>query len=230
MEDEDAPQLGATGSGVSLMTATSAVAAVVAGNSNAARNSVQEDAGPEEAERGIEGTEDAGRQPNAGEEGDDKETAEEAMAPGDQAEEQALSPGLHADDLSLAPPAVITVQFRWAAQTFHRSDAVNCNRHVYRSRGALDGKGGLVLQYNDSVEHGKCWELGSLSGGVLYRLPSEATSPAGFIGNLPWNRTGGGTCYVTVMRKNMAATAADAAIDEVVGWVEPRLLAAESLW
>merc|ERR1719282_1577530 len=82
--------------------------------------------------------------------------------------------------------AAVTVQFRWGTQVFYRTETVQCNRFVYKSRGTVDGKGGLILGYSDS--DGGQWQLGSGSGGCLYRFRSAAESPAELIGDHPWER------------------------------------------
>eukprot|EP00435_Cladocopium_sp_Y103_P034819 s505_g9.t1 len=44
-------------------------------------------------------------------------------------------------------PDLVTVEFRWGTETFFRTEDRTHGRYVYRSRGTLDGKGGLRLQY-----------------------------------------------------------------------------------
>ncbi|CAE8590862.1 unnamed protein product [Polarella glacialis] len=124
------------------------------------------------------------------------------------------------DEVCQAPsPAVIgppevTVQFRWAVETFRRTDLVEGARVVYRSRGTVDGKGGLKLSYQETTA---AWEVSSSSGGCLYRLPGNFASPADFVGSRSWQRSYGGECNLIVMQK--------VHVEEDSGWLEPGLLA-----
>ncbi|CAE7939528.1 unnamed protein product, partial [Symbiodinium sp. KB8] len=93
-------------------------------------------------------------------------------------------------------------------------------RHVYRSRGALDGKGGLRLQYEKSETAG-AWEITSSAGRCLYRLKGNAASPADFIGRRSWDRSYGGECVLVVMQKAEADV-------EPGGWIEGGLLALDT--
>mmetsp|Transcript_11929 Transcript_11929/g.32752 ORF Transcript_11929/g.32752 Transcript_11929/m.32752 type:complete len:158 (-) Transcript_11929:99-572(-) len=116
-------------------------------------------------------------------------------------------------------PSAVTVQFRWGVETFKRTDRVQCGRFVYKARGSVDGRGGLELSYS---EHGGgSWELGGSSGGCLYRILTNAATPAALIGSQEWARTSGGTCHIIVMQS--AAT-------ESGGWIDPALLAFDQRW
>mmetsp|Transcript_86933 Transcript_86933/g.243633 ORF Transcript_86933/g.243633 Transcript_86933/m.243633 type:complete len:194 (+) Transcript_86933:179-760(+) len=136
------------------------------------------------------------------------------------AAEMAQAPGCPAARLP-GPPAV-TVQFMWGTQTFYRTGVLQSGRCVYKARGTLDGKGGLTLGYREAAAGEQCgrWELGSVSGGCLYRLKSDASTPSEFVGNLPWERSYGGTVHVTVMQSAQTTC----------GYVDPGLLAFDSLW
>mmetsp|Transcript_18389 Transcript_18389/g.53430 ORF Transcript_18389/g.53430 Transcript_18389/m.53430 type:complete len:168 (-) Transcript_18389:171-674(-) len=154
---------------------------------------------------------------------DDEPTAapvgdEPVTAPAPQEAGAAEGPEGPPAEASGGPPAV-TVQFIWGTETFRRTDRVECGRFVYKTRGTVDGKGGLILGY---AEHeGGCWELGSISGGCLYRFQTDAKTPAGLVGCRPWTRrSGGGTCNIVVMQR--AA--------ETNGWVDPALLAFDRRW
>eukprot|EP00415_Alexandrium_ostenfeldii_P003001 UN3001 len=119
----------------------------------------------------------------------------------------------------LGPPAV-TVEFMWGCQTFRRTEKTQCGRFVYKARGTVDGRGGLELSYS---EHGGgSWELGSESGGCLYRYRTDGDTPSVLVGNLQWSRRSGGTIYVTLMQS--------AASSENGGWVDPALLAFHRKW
>ena len=124
-------------------------------------------------------------------------------------------------DADPAGPPAISVQFRWGSQVFKRTEELRCGRRVYKSRGTLDGKGGLTLAYSSCRLTGS-WELGSESGGCLYFMESDAMTPSALIGNLQWARHPSGTCFITIMQ-----SAADA---ELGGWVDQPLLAMESMW
>mmetsp|Transcript_87159 Transcript_87159/g.247132 ORF Transcript_87159/g.247132 Transcript_87159/m.247132 type:complete len:172 (+) Transcript_87159:154-669(+) len=137
---------------------------------------------------------------------------------GDRMAEDAAAAAAHGAVQPGVPPAV-TVQFMWGTQTFQRSEDVQGGRPVYRARGTVDGKPGLTLSYG---EHGGgAWELGSNSGGCLYRIHTDAMSPGAFIGRQPWERVYGGTIYVTVMQS---------APTDSGGWIDPALLAFDKEW
>eukprot|EP00931_Biecheleriopsis_adriatica_P120235 TRINITY_DN95350_c0_g1_i1.p1 TRINITY_DN95350_c0_g1~~TRINITY_DN95350_c0_g1_i1.p1 ORF type:complete len:179 (+),score=25.58 TRINITY_DN95350_c0_g1_i1:38-574(+) len=120
-------------------------------------------------------------------------------------------------------PAVMKVQFRWAVETFLRTDRMEHGRFVYRSRGSLDGKGGLQLSYQkkpdlpDGFEG--AWEISSSAGKCLYRLACDGDTPTALVGSRPWARSYGGECNIVVMQSTQ---------EDVVGWVEGGL-AAETL-
>mmetsp|Transcript_30761 Transcript_30761/g.56076 ORF Transcript_30761/g.56076 Transcript_30761/m.56076 type:complete len:227 (+) Transcript_30761:37-717(+) len=119
-------------------------------------------------------------------------------------------------------PPIVTVQFKWGVETFTQTDIIECERFVYRSRGSLDGRGGLKLSYSAPVDGATtgCWQLGSPSGGVLYRIENDGMTPAALLGNLPWKRAYGGVVHITVMRKTEEA-------QESAGWIDPPLLAGD---
>merc|ERR1719231_726682 len=100
-------------------------------------------------------------------------------------------------------PEAVMVQFMWGAQEFRRTETMQCGRYLFKARGTADGKGGLTLGYSEL--NGGCWELGSPSGGTLYRIITDATSPAGFLGNQAWQRkAGGGQIFITIMQRSVA--------------------------
>eukprot|EP00929_Paragymnodinium_shiwhaense_P026766 TRINITY_DN15833_c0_g1_i1.p1 TRINITY_DN15833_c0_g1~~TRINITY_DN15833_c0_g1_i1.p1 ORF type:complete len:115 (-),score=19.01 TRINITY_DN15833_c0_g1_i1:63-407(-) len=110
------------------------------------------------------------------------------------------------------------VQFMWGAQEFRRTGVVQCGRYLFKARGTVDGKGGLTLGYSE--DSGGCWELGSPSGGTLYRIKTDAASPAGFLGQQKWQRKAGGPdIYVTIMQRSVE--------QDLEGWIDPQLLAME---
>ncbi|CAK0822184.1 unnamed protein product [Prorocentrum cordatum] len=117
---------------------------------------------------------------------------------------------------SRGPPA-LQVQFAWAAQLFQRTEVLSFGRHVYRTRGSLDGLGGLTLSY--SMRQGGSWELGSPSGGCLYHFRSDAETPTVLVGCHPWSRVPSGVCHITVGQR--------AEVEELCGWVDPGLFALE---
>mmetsp|Transcript_9406 Transcript_9406/g.17044 ORF Transcript_9406/g.17044 Transcript_9406/m.17044 type:complete len:154 (-) Transcript_9406:85-546(-) len=132
----------------------------------------------------------------------------------------AAEPIIIEDDLV---PEVVKVQFMWAVETFRRTDAEESGRPVYRSRGSLDGHGGLRLRYNSQHSSG-CWEIGG-SSGPLYRMDTAASSPLSFVGKCQWKRVHGGRpIFITVGVSHTAEA------DEPSGWIEPALLAQERKW
>merc|ERR1712110_359480 len=108
-----------------------------------------------------------------------------------------------------------------------------------KTRGTVDGKGGLTLSYRepaataatgtDDAGSGKplsssgvgWWELGSKSGGCLYRHTTSATTPASLVGNLPWERSYGGAIHIPVMIS---------AKPDGGGWIDPGILAFDQQW
>ncbi|CAK9033908.1 unnamed protein product [Durusdinium trenchii] len=120
-------------------------------------------------------------------------------------------------------PAVVTVQFRWATETFLRTEDRAHGRHIYRSRGTLDGKGGLRLQYQKSESENGGWEISGSQGKCLYRLITDAESPADFLGSQTWARAFGEPTQLVVMQKHRAEI-------EPGGWIEPGLLAFDRSW
>mmetsp|Transcript_11930 Transcript_11930/g.32754 ORF Transcript_11930/g.32754 Transcript_11930/m.32754 type:complete len:130 (-) Transcript_11930:99-488(-) len=100
-----------------------------------------------------------------------------------------------------------------------QADVSAFGKYTVQARGSVDGRGGLELSYS---EHGGgSWELGGSSGGCLYRILTNAATPAALIGSQEWARTSGGTCHIIVMQS--AAT-------ESGGWIDPALLAFDQRW
>mmetsp|Transcript_28056 Transcript_28056/g.74130 ORF Transcript_28056/g.74130 Transcript_28056/m.74130 type:complete len:182 (-) Transcript_28056:76-621(-) len=119
-----------------------------------------------------------------------------------------------------ADPQAVSVQFPWGTDTFRATPEEKCGRFVYKTRGSIDGKGGLTLSFTD--EHGGCWELGG-STGTLYRRHGVDRSPSELIGYNEWQRSvGGGIIWITVMRSASSSTTG--------GWIDPALLAFDRKW
>merc|ERR1712107_850143 len=98
-------------------------------------------------------------------------------------------------------------------ETMKRTKQVRCGRYVYKSRGSLDGRGGIELSYND--ENNGCWEIGGPSSGCLYRLEAKCVTPEGILGDRIWTRSYGGDIHIIIC----VSVATDNG-----GWIDPALL------
>ncbi|CAL1163407.1 unnamed protein product [Cladocopium goreaui] len=125
-------------------------------------------------------------------------------------------------------PDLVTVEFRWGTETFFRTEDRTHGRYIYRSRGTLDGKGGLRLQYQMSKSEiderdDSGWEICGSQGKCLYRLQTDAASPGDFLGSQTWARGDRSSITLVVMQKARADI-------EPGGWIEGGLLAFDRRW
>eukprot|EP00811_Abedinium_folium_P008252 NODE_17624_length_933_cov_10.362283.p2 GENE.NODE_17624_length_933_cov_10.362283~~NODE_17624_length_933_cov_10.362283.p2 ORF type:complete len:224 (-),score=64.90 NODE_17624_length_933_cov_10.362283:262-846(-) len=126
-------------------------------------------------------------------------------------------------------PEAFSVQLMWGVETMTRQPYARCGRFVYKSRGSVDGRGGIELSYAAGGQGGEggegdaggSWEIGGPSSGCLYRIRSDALTPQALIGRLPWTRSYGGVIYLTLVVS--AATQSG-------GWIDPQLLAFNKKW